>query len=87
MMKPPALVNEDRWRQAVEDAKAFVGQWGDQAHSLDWSSADLFGLHKPPEKPGPTYDRLSRYDCLGLIWALQGRKVVALAGHPRITKY
>ena len=39
---------------------------------------DLFGLHRPPEQPGPTYDRLARYDHLGLIWAVQGRKVVAI---------
>jgi hypothetical protein len=28
MMKPPALVNEDRWRQAVEDAAAIESRTG-----------------------------------------------------------
>jgi hypothetical protein len=42
------------------------------------TSADLFGLHTPPAKPQPNYSRLSRYDCPGLIWLLQGREVIAL---------
>jgi hypothetical protein len=46
--------------------------------ALNWSSRDLFGLHTPPEKPHPSYRRLSRYDATGLIWLLQGREVVAL---------
>ena len=36
------------------------------------------GLHTPPEKPHPSYNRLSRYDETGLIWLLQARSVVAL---------
>ena len=36
------------------------------------------GLHTPPERPHPSYRRLSRYDCTGLIWLLEGRPVVAL---------
>jgi hypothetical protein len=39
---------------------------------------DLFGLPKPPEKPHPSYSRLSRYDETGLVWLLQGRDVLAL---------
>jgi hypothetical protein len=35
---------------------------------------ELFGLHKPH----PSYSRLSRHDCTGLLWLLQGRRVVAL---------
>jgi len=42
------------------------------------TARDLFGLHRPPEKPHPSYSRLSRYDETGLIWLLQGREVVAL---------
>jgi hypothetical protein len=41
----------------------------------------LFGLHDPPEQPGPTYRRLSRYDATGLIWLLHGRPVVALTAN------
>jgi hypothetical protein len=46
--------------------------------ALGWTERDLFGLHEPPEKPHPSYRRLSRYDQTGLIWLLQGRPVVAL---------
>ena len=31
-----------------------------------------------PERPAPSYTRLSRYDETGLIWLLRGRPVVAL---------
>ena len=33
---------------------------------------------RQPERPHPSYRRLSRYDETGLIWLLQGREVVAL---------
>jgi hypothetical protein len=45
---------------------------------LDGLSADLFGLHQPPAEPHPSYRRLSRYDCTGLVWLLEDRPVVAL---------
>jgi hypothetical protein len=77
-LKAPTLVPVGRWQQAVEDGKRFLAQWGEQAQALGWSSADLFGLHAPPEKPHPTYNRLSRYDSTALIWLLEGRQVVAL---------
>jgi hypothetical protein len=77
-MKPPALVPVERWRQCVEDGSKFLARWDEQAHALDWTARDLFGLHTPPEQPHPSYNRLSRYDCTGLCWLLQGRRVVAL---------
>jgi hypothetical protein len=77
-LKPPTLVPVGRWQQAVEDGKRFLAKWGEQAESLEWSSEDLFGLHEIPDKPHPSYQRLSRYDCTGLIWLLEGREVVAL---------
>jgi hypothetical protein len=77
-MKPPALVPVERWQRCVEDGKRFLAKWGEQAESLGWTSADLFGLHTPPDKPHPSYSRLSRYDASGLIWLLQGRQVIAL---------
>jgi hypothetical protein len=77
-MKPPALVEVERWQQAVEDGKSFLAKWSSQAEALGWTSADLFGLHTPPDRPHPSYNRLSRYDCTGLVWLLQGRPVVAL---------
>ena len=61
----------------VEDGRSFLAQWGQQAAGLGWTARDLFGLHTPPDKPHPSYRRLSRYDA-GLIWLLQGRPVLAL---------
>ena len=74
----PDLVPVDRWQAAVEDGRAFLAKWGESAQHLGWTSADLFGLHRPPERPHPSYRRLSRYDETGLIWLLQGRRVTAL---------
>jgi len=79
-LKPPALVDVARWRQCVRDGSRFLAKRGEQAEALGWTSADLFGLHTPPERPHPSYDRLSRYDCIGLVWVLQDREVIALTG-------
>jgi hypothetical protein len=77
-LKPPARIPEDRWRLAVEDGSRFLAKWGEQAEALGWDSRDLFGLHAPPDKPHSSYNRLSRYDCTGLCWLLQGKEVIAL---------
>jgi hypothetical protein len=77
-LRPPALVEVERWRQCVKDGSKFLALWGEQAEWLDWMSADLFGLHTQPAKPHPSYSRLSRYDATGLCWLLQGRPVAAL---------
>jgi hypothetical protein len=75
----PHHVPVSRWQHAVEDGRRFLARWGDQAEALGWTARDLFGLHTPPAKPHPSYNRLSRYDETGLVWLLQGRKkVVAL---------
>jgi hypothetical protein len=74
----PDLVPVDCWQAAVEDGRRFLARWGDQAEALGWTPRDLFGLHCPPEKPHPSYRRLSHYDETGLIWLLRGREVVAL---------
>jgi hypothetical protein len=77
-LKPPPHIPEDRWRQCITDGRAFLHRWGETAQRLGWDSRDLFGLHTPPAKPHPNYNRLSRYDATGLIWLLQGRRVTAL---------
>jgi hypothetical protein len=74
----PDHVDVERWHRAVADGKRFVGLWGEQASSLGWTNRDLFGLHKPPERPHPSYRRLSRYDQTGLLWLMQNREVVVL---------
>jgi hypothetical protein len=77
-LRPPDHIPEDRWQQCVADGSRFLAVWGEQAEALNWSSADLFGLPRPPTHPHPSYSRLSRYDCTGLVWLLNGRPVVAL---------
>jgi hypothetical protein len=77
-LRPPALVDVARWQQCVRDGSKFLARWGETAESLGWDSRDLFGLHTPPAKPHPSYQRLSRYDATGLIWLLERREVVAL---------
>jgi hypothetical protein len=76
--KCPAYVPEDRWRQAIEDATAFVSEWGERAQVFGWTECELFGLHPVPERPAANYSRLSRYDTMGLIWLLHGRPVTNL---------
>ena len=74
----PVRIDPARWQQAVNDGQRFLAQWGEQAEALGWTARDLFGLHEIPANPHPSYRRLSRYDCTGLIWLLQGCPVVAL---------
>jgi hypothetical protein len=76
--RSPDHVPAERWQHAVEDGRRFLARWGEQAEALGWTAKDLFGLQTPPEKPHPSYRRLSRYDETGLIWLLCGREVVAL---------
>lgn len=74
----PDHIEAERCHQCLIDAQRFLAAWGDKAAALGWTEADLFGLHEPLAKPHPTYSRLSRYDCTGLLWLLRGRRVVAL---------
>jgi hypothetical protein len=74
----PDLVPVDRWQQTIADGQHYLARWDDQAKALGWTAKDLFGLHRPPANPHPRYSRLSRYDEAGLIWLVDGRKVLAL---------
>jgi hypothetical protein len=74
----PEHVPPTRWRQAIEDGRAFLARWGQQAEALGWTAKDMFSLHNVPEKPHPSYSRLSRYNETGLLWLLQGGQVIAL---------
>ena len=77
----PDLIQEADWRLAVEDGRRFLSQWGEQAGVLGWTAKDLFGLEPVPDRPHPSYRRLSRYDMTGLVWLLRGRPVVALTAN------
>jgi len=74
----PDFVPNDRWKRAIEDAQSFLAIWGTQAHALGWTERELFGLPDVPARPRPKYQRVSRYDQTGLVWLLQGRRVVEL---------
>jgi hypothetical protein len=77
-LKPPEMIDVDRWRQCIQDGRRFLHRWGETARRLNWSAADLFGLIEIPKSPAPNFNRLSRFDRLGLCWLLRGREVVAL---------
>jgi hypothetical protein len=74
----PDYIPPERWGRTVADSEAFISRWGEQAKALEWTTRDLWGLHKPPTDAAPSYSRLSRYDHLGLCWLLEGREVIAL---------
>lgn len=74
----PDHVDLTAWQAAVSDGRVFLARWSAQADGLGWAVADIFGLHEPPDYPAPTYRRLARLDCAGLIWCLNGRPVIAL---------
>jgi hypothetical protein len=75
----PEYIEPERWQQCLIDAQRFLASWGDKALALGWTADELFGLHEPPARPHPSCSRLSRYDATGLLWLLQGRRVVALS--------
>lgn len=64
------LSDTHRWAQARRDAIDFLAIWGEQAAELGWTAQELFGLD--PVAP------LARYDVMGLIWLLGGKKVTEL---------
>jgi len=84
--KCPEAIEFGRWQQAIKDADSFLLSWGGQAAALGWTARDLLGLADVPDKPGPNYQRLSRYDQMGLVWMLQGRRVVALTKDSALIK-
>jgi len=47
-----------------------VNRWGQTAHQLGWTAADLFGVH--PVAPA------ARFDVMGLFPLLHGGAVIAL---------
>jgi hypothetical protein len=77
----PEYVNRAIWRRAVADGGKFLAEWGRQAEALGWTARDLFGLAEIPEQPHHSFNRLARYDSLGLIWILWGKSVVALSAN------
>ncbi len=67
----PASCPEARWNVLREDAYHFLRGHAAQAHALDWTEYDLFGVH--PERPW------ARFDCMGLVPVLDSARVTALS--------
>jgi hypothetical protein len=82
----PDHVGCSQWQSARDDGRKFVTAWGEQAASLGWTVRDLFGLHPVPANPAPSFNRLARYDSMGLVWLLSGRPVVALTAETAVIK-
>jgi len=67
----PGDVPPRRWRQFIYDAARFLDNgFAAQAAALDWDALDLFGCDQ--KRP------YARIDSAGLIWLLNGDRLVAL---------
>jgi hypothetical protein len=71
---PPVDVPLARWQRFIEDCESFhrLG-WANLAEAFGWGPLDLFGCDR--ERP------LARCDHMGLLWLIQGRKLVALTAN------
>jgi hypothetical protein len=69
--KPLGDVPPRRWLRFVDDCGRFLdGAWAGRAAELGWRPLDLFGCDR--ERP------FARIDHAGLLWLLNGRKLIAL---------
>jgi hypothetical protein len=66
----PDWMVPDRWEMLLHDAARFLDRWSSTAHSMGWTTLDLFGVH--PTRPAV------RFDVMGLLLLLQGSEVVTL---------
>lgn len=66
----PSWMMPDRWEMLLHDAARFLDRWSSTAHSMGWTTLDLFGVH--PTRPAV------RVDVMGLLLLLQGGEVIAL---------
>ena len=69
--RPPADVPPSRWQRFVDDVGLFLDRWADYAAALGWTPYDLFGCDR--DRP------FSRMDRAGLLWLLNGDRLVMLA--------
>jgi hypothetical protein len=72
--RPPDDVPQRRWLQFIDDCGTFLDSgWPAKAAALGWGPLDLFGCNR--------YRPFSRIDHMGLLWLLNGRKLVALTAY------
>jgi hypothetical protein len=62
--RPPSIAESD-WQRAIDDAGRFLDAWGANAATMQWTTAELFGVSRK-SRPG------------GLFWQLKGERVTAL---------
>jgi hypothetical protein len=68
---PPTDVPPSRWLRFIDDCGRFLdGGWASHAEALGWGPLDLFGCDR--KRP------FTRLEHAGLLWLLDGRKLVAL---------
>jgi hypothetical protein len=68
---PLAGVPHRRWQRFIDDIGQFLDAgWAEKAVALSWGPLDLFGCDR--QRP------LARIDQQGLLWLLNGKKLVAL---------
>jgi hypothetical protein len=77
--RPPEGVPCDRWRTFVAAAARFLASpFAERASALGWTALDLFGCeHSRP---------LARLDRAGLIWLLNGQKLIALTAETAVVR-
>ena len=69
--RPPGDVPPRRWTQFVDDVGLFLERWAAYAAAMGWGPYDLFGCDR--DRP------FARIDQSGLLWLLNGDKLVALS--------
>jgi hypothetical protein len=77
--RPPKGVPQARWQKFVTNAARFLaGPFAEQAVGLGWLGPDLFGCDR--DRP------FARIDQFGLLWLLDGGRLVALTANTAIIK-
>ena len=72
--RPPRDVPSKRWQTFVDECGRFLdGGWAKTAASIGWGPLDLFGCDR--ERP------FARVDHAGLLWLVNGDRVVELDRH------
>jgi hypothetical protein len=72
--RPPGDIPPKRWLQFIDDCGQFLDDgWAPCAEALGWGPLDLFGCDRV--KP------FARIDRAGLLWLLNGQKLLALAAN------
>jgi hypothetical protein len=70
-VRPPCDIPPMRWLRFIYDCGRFIDDgWAARAEALGWGPLDLFGCNR--DKPS------ARISQAGLLWLLEGRKLVAL---------